>query len=125
MPSTKALVVNDGTNDITFSPDSVTGTHVQFQDLSQAVVQQRSLLHLDRPANGKASEIRRSIRINVPYAVTNADGSVAVKQLSIKVEAVSPSDTTVAQRASLRALASHALTNVDVAAVFDNPEWMW
>lgn len=124
MPSNAPIVVNDGTSDVTFSPDSASGTHVQLQDLSEPVLAKRELLHFDRPSSEK-EQVRRSIRINVPYVETDASGVEVLKMASFKGEFVSPTTAPKAVRTRVRVLAANALESTATQAAVDNPEWFW
>lgn len=123
MPNTSPITVNDGTADVVFSPDSVTGTHVLFANQSATSLEMRELLHVDRPANGNT--LRRSIRLNVPLERTNASGEVLIEQCSAKVEFVFPASSTRAERDRLIALAQNAIQNSSLTASVANPEWFW
>lgn len=123
MPNTAPIVINDGTSDVTFSPDSVSSTHAVFQDLDATVLAQRELLHYDRPASEKG-QVRRSIRLNVPY-VEVVNGVNVIKMVSFKGEMVAPSTSPSGTRTRVRKLASAALNNAISQSVFDNPEWFW
>lgn len=123
MPSAAALIINDGTANVTFSPDSVTSTHVQYQNLAVGTLALREMFHFDRPSSGK--DVRRSMRINYPIEVTLADGTKVVKQITVKVEEISPPDVPVAARTRCRVLAANGLIHADTVKVFDNPEWIW
>lgn len=123
MPSANTMSISDGTAPVAFSPDSVTSTHVQYQNLAQGVLALRELLHFDRPASGK--DVRRSMRVNTPIEVTLADGTKVVKAITYKIEEISPSDVTVAARTRCRLLAANGLIHADAVKVFDNPEWIW
>lgn len=123
MPSAAALTINDGTANVVFSPDSVTATHVQYQNLAQPSLALRELFHYDRPATSK--EVRRSMRVNCPYEITLSDGTKVIKTVTYKVEEISPPDVTSAQRLRARTLAANGLINAASVALFDNPEWVW
>lgn len=123
MPNAANLVLNDGTANVTFSPDMVTSTHVQYQNLAVGTLALREMAHFDRPASGK--DVRRSARINTPVEVTLADGTKVVKMVTVKIEEISPSDVPVAARARCRVLAANMLIHADTVKVFDNPEWVW
>lgn len=124
MPQNAPIVINDGTSDVTFSPDSSSSTHVQLQDLSEAVLAERGLLHFDRPSS-EGSQIRRSIRINIPYVETDASGVEVMKMASFKGEFVSPTTAPKSVRTRLRVMASNGLLSSAAVAAVDNPEWFW
>jgi hypothetical protein len=123
MPNAAPITVNNGTDDVTFSPDSVTGTHTVFQDLSEAALVKRALLHFDRPQ--KSNDVRRSVRVNVPFVETDASGKEVLKQVTLKVEMISPASATGAHRSACLSLGSDLLDHSFVKAVFNNPEWVW
>lgn len=124
MPQNAPIVVNDGTSDVTFSPDSSSSTHVQLQDLSEAVLAKRELLHFDRPAS-ESAQVRRSFRINVPYVETDSSGVDTIKMASFKGELVRPSTAPKSVVTRVRVLAGNVLTSAAAVASFDNPEWFW
>lgn len=124
MPNNAPIVVNDGTSDVTFSPDSSSSTHVQLQNLAEAVLARRELLHFDRPSSENGT-VRRSIRINVPYVETDASGMEIMKMISFKGELVAPTTSSKALRTRVRVLAANTLQSVTAEAVMDNPEWFW
>lgn len=124
MPNAANIVLNDGTADVTFSPDLVTGTHVQYQNLAEGTLAKRGLFHFDRPSSG--SDVRRAFRINYPVVVgTDSNGNEIVKQITFKGEMVSPKEASVAQRSKCLALAQDAAGDAGVIAIFSNPEWVW
>lgn len=123
MPAAANMIINDGTANVTFSPDSVSATHAQYQNLAVGTLALREMFHFDRPQSGK--DVRRSFRVNTPVQVTLADGTVVVKMVTVKVEEISPSDVPVAARTRCRVLAANGLIHVDTVKVFDNPEWVW
>lgn len=123
MPAAANVIINDGTANVTFSPDSVSGTHAQYQNLAVGTLALREMIHYDRPASGK--DVRRTFRVNTPVEVTLADGSKVVKQITVKIEEISPSDVPVAARTRCRVLAANGLIHADTVKVFDNPEWVW
>lgn len=122
MPSAAAIILNNGTVDVTFSPDSVTATHVVQQNLAEPVLAMRQLFHLDRPIS---KDVRRAFRINLPVEVTLASGEKVIKTVTFKGEMVSPTDVPALSRTQVRVMASNALKHAAVVAVFDNPEWVW
>lgn len=127
MPQAANLSINDGTAAVVFSPDSVTATHVAYQNLAQPVLSLREMAHLDRPAptgNG-SKDVRRSFRVNTPVELTLADGTKVMKMVTVKVEEISPVDVPVAARTRCRTLAMNGLANTDIVKVFDNPEWIF
>lgn len=124
MPNTAPITINDGTSDVVFSPDSVSSTHVQLQDLTEPVLAKRELLHFDRPASEKG-QVRRSVRINVPYVETDASGVETIKMVSFKGEVVAPSTSPKSVRTRVRELAAASLNHATAEAVIDNPEWFW
>lgn len=124
MPNAAVITVNDGQNDIAFSPDSVGATHVVFQNLSGPILNQRELLHFDRPGSESKTR-RRQLRINIPVEVERADGVTVYETVTMTVSCISPSDVKVADRARARVLAANALQDTAVVALFDNPEWVW
>lgn len=123
MPSAANMTINDGTANVVFSPDSVTSTHVQYQNLAVGTLALREMVHYDRPANSK--DVRRTFRVNTPVEVTLADGTKVVKMVTVKVEEISPSDVPAAARTRCRVLAANGLIHADTVKVFDNPEWVW
>lgn len=125
MPNVAPIVVNDGTAvDTTFSPDSVSPTHVVFQNLTEPSVQLRSLLHYDRPSNGQKQN-RRTIRINMPMERTDGNGGTYVEQETGRAEFIFPSSATVAERKALRVSLANAILAAASQDVVDNPEWFW
>jgi hypothetical protein len=124
MPNTAPIVLNNGTADVTFSPDSASSTHVRLQDLTQGVLAQRQSLHFDRPSS-ESTTVRRSIRVNLPYVVTAADGTETIEQVSFKGELVAPTTSPKAIRTQVRELGAAALNSATAEAVLDNPEWFW
>lgn len=124
MPNAQPIAIKkNGTDTVTFSPDSVSGTHVQYQDLSEDKLTLRKLFHFDRPV--RAKDVRRSLRINLPVNVTLQSGEVVTRLVSMKVELVSAADVPKVSRTEIRTLAANALVDPAVIAVFDNPEWVW
>lgn len=123
MPNAAPMTINDGAAPVTFSPDSVTATHAQYQNLAVGTLALREMVHFDRPANGK--DVRRTFRVNTPVEVTLADGTKVVKMVTVKVEEISPSDVPAAARTRCRVLAANGLIHADTVKVFDNPEWVW
>lgn len=124
MPSNAPIVINDGTSDVTFSPDSGSSTHVQLQDLTEPVLARRELLHFDRPSS-ETGTVRRSIRLNIPYVETDSSGVETLKQVSFKGEFVAPSTSPKSVRTRVRVLAANALESTAAVATVDNPEWFW
>lgn len=124
MPALVPVAINDGTSNVTFSPDSASTTHAVLQDLGEVVLAKRALLHYDRPLNEK-SQVRRSVRINVPYTETDELGKVVVKMASFKGEFVSPPTAPKAIRTKVRTLAANALIAAPTSSTVDNPEWFW
>lgn len=122
MPNTSPIIVNDGSVDVTFSPDSVTGTHVLLANQAALALNKRELLHYDRPANGNT--LRRSIRLNVPLTRVVASGDV-IEMGSFKGEFVFPPGSTVAERQRILALAISSLSAAATTATVVNPEWFW
>lgn len=123
MPAAANMIINDGAANVTFTPDMVTSTHVQYQNLAQGTLALRDMIHFDRPSSGK--DVRRSFRVNTPIEVTLADGTKVVKTVTFKCEEISPSDVPVAARARCRVLAANGIINADAVKVFDNPEWIF
>lgn len=123
MPAAQNMSISDGTAPVVFTPESISSTHVVLQNLAQPRLDLRELLHFDRPA--KAKDVRRSFRINYPIEVTLADGAKVVKMVTFKGEEISPADVPADARTRVRVMAANALTHVDTAKVFDNPEWMF
>lgn len=123
MPNANTMNINDGAVAVAFSPDSITSTHAQYQNLAQGTLALREMIHFDRPASSK--DVRRSFRVNTPVEVTLADGTKVVKQVTVKVEEISPADVPVAARTRCRVLAANGIIHADTVKVFDNPEWMW
>lgn len=124
MPALVPVAINDGIANVTFSPDSASATHAVLQDLGEAVLAKRALLHYDRPQNEK-SQVRRSVRINVPYTETDELGKTVVKMASFKGEFVSPPTAPKAVRTRVRTLAANAMTATPTSSTVDNPEWFW
>lgn len=123
MPAAANLSINDGTAAVVFTPDSITATHVQYQNLAQTNLSLRELAHFDRPSSGK--DVRRSFRVSTPVSVTLADGTVVIRTVTTKVEEISPVDVPVAARARCRVLAANGIIHADAVKVFDNPEWVF
>lgn len=124
MPNTSPLTLNDGTAEVVFSPESVTATHVLYQDLSAATLEERSLLHFDRPSGRKKNE-RRIMRINRSTTHTQADGTSVIETGTVRVEIIPNPSATATDRAALRALGASILNNTEIGKVVDNPEWFW
>lgn len=124
MPALVPVAINDGTVNVTFSPDSASTTHAVLQDLGEVVLAKRALLHYDRPLNEK-SQVRRSVRINLPYTETDELGKVVVKMASFKGEFISPPTAPKAVRTKVRTLAANAMIAAPTSSTVDNPEWFW
>lgn len=124
MPNNAPIVINDGTSDITFSPDSSSNTHVVLQNKAVGVIAQRELVHFDRSAS-ESTTIRRSIRVNVPKVYTDSQGVETTKIVSYKIEEVADRETDQAHRGRAKALAEGALASAQADAVFVDPEWFW
>lgn len=125
MPNASAITLNDGVSDIIVSPDSVSSTHVLYQDLDTAVLNERILLHFDRPAKDNGI-VRRTVRLNVPLAREDAAGNAMPPQMmSARVEFVAPVGTTVAERQRLAALIASVAASASVKPLITTPEWVW
>lgn len=123
MPNASPITLTAAGGDIILSPDSVTGTHVVYQDLTGEVLSRRALLHFDRPSAEKTT-LRRTIRLNVPLTRV-VDGVEQQKSCTARVEFIFPADSTKVERANLRNLIHSAIATAAVEAVVDNPEWVW
>lgn len=123
MPAASILNLNDGAAAVPFSPESITATHVVYQNLGQANMALRELVHYDRPA--KSNDVRRSFRTNVPVEVTLANGTKVVKWVSFKTEMVSPIDVPLATRTRARTIHGNGMAHADTVKIFDNPEWVF
>lgn len=123
MPNTAPITLVVGAASTVFSPESVTPTHVQFQNNATSEIDQRELLHFDRPPNNKTT-VRRSIRLNKPL-VREMDGKVSLLQGSGKVEFVFPLGSTILERNEIRLMLAAAITNSVTTAIVDQPEWFW
>lgn len=124
MPNTAPITINDGTSDITFSPDSASSTHVVLQNQAVSVIAERELLHFDRSAQ-EGTQVRRSIRLNMPYVETDANGAEATKFISVKMEMVAPKTSSVTNRVRAKTIAEGAFASSQADAVFTVPEWFW
>lgn len=125
MPNAATMAISDGTTTLyTLSPDSVSATHVQFQDLSEPVLEKRVLFHFDRPSNGQKQN-RRTLRINVPMERTDPAGVTYIEQGTGRAEFIYPKSATVAERKQIREALAYAILHPTSEAVVDNPEWIW
>lgn len=124
MPNAAPIVVNDGTSDVTFSPNSVSATHYELQNLAQATIGLREIMHIDRPANDGKETNRRSLRFNVPYHETVGDVTVT-KMATVKVEVICAANAPAAIRKRVRELAVSGADSSAFAAMVENPEWVW
>lgn len=122
MPNTSPIILNDGSADVTFSPDSVTGTHVLLTNQAAASLDARELLHFDRPANGNT--LRRSLRLNVPLPRNTAAG-VVMEMGTFKGEFIFPAGSTAGERERILSLAIAGLSAAATTAAVVNPEWFW
>lgn len=123
MPSTSPVVITVDAVQYTFSPESVTGTHVQFVDRVPAALDEQAILHVDRPAANKET-VRRSFRLNQPL-VRTVDNVKTVKQASAKTEFVFPTDSTEAERDLVVQKHIEALKLQYLQSVATVPEWFW
>lgn len=125
MPNAAAITLNNGTADIVLSPDSVSSTHVLFQDLEADTLNERTLMHFDRPSKENGI-VRRTVRLNVPLARQDAAGNqLPPLMMSARVEFIAPVGTTSAERATLPALIGSAVGNSAVTSLITTPEWVW
>lgn len=125
MPNASAITLNNGTDDVVVSPDSVSTTHVLYQDLDEAVINERILLHFDRPARDNGI-VRRTVRLNVPLARQDAAGNaMPPEMMSARIEYVAPRGTTVSERQVLAALIASAASNSAITSIITTPEWVW
>lgn len=124
MPSNAPIVVNDGSSDITFSPDSSSNTHVQLQNKGVGVIAERELMHFDRSAS-EAQTIRRSFRVNVPKVYTDSNGAETIKIVTYKIEMIAERDTDQAHRERAKTLAEGGFATAAADACFVVPEWFW
>lgn len=125
MPNAAPITITDGTTTFyVVSPDSVTGTHVQYQDLTEANLNLRTLLHFDRPSNGQKQN-RRTIRLNVPMERTDAGGATYIEQGTGRAEFIYPASASVSERKNIREALAYAILTAEAEAVVDNPEWVW
>lgn len=124
MPNASPITLNDGTSDVTFSPDVVSSTHVRFQDLSEGRIDLRKLVHFDRPTGTGA--IRRSVRINTPLPRSDGNGNALPPLMaSVKVEFVAPTASTLVEREAIVKLVADSLSKAAVTGIFTSPEWVW
>lgn len=125
MPNAAPITLNNGSEDVTLSPDSVSATHVLHQDLDTAVLNERILLHFDRPARDNGV-VRRTVRLNVPLARVDALGNpMAPQMMSARIEYVAPQGTTVSDRQLLAALIASAASHAAIKSLITTPEWVW
>lgn len=125
MPAAANLSINDGTAAVVFTPDSITGTHVVYQNLAVAELAKRELLHMDRPARA-GNEVRRQVRINMPIVTgTDAQGKEVIELVTFQGTMISPAKSTPAQRLRCRTLGVNAMSSAAFVAVSDNPEWVY
>lgn len=126
MPQTQQIVINDGTADVTFSPEMVSSGHVAFQNAAQPNLALRELLHFDRPANDGKETHRRVLRVNVPFQVTDpTTGLTVTKMASFKGECICPADAPASVRKRVRELGSAGLDSTQYTASVETPEWFW
>lgn len=126
MPQTAPVTINDGTADITFSPDSVSSSHVSFQNMAVASLPLRELLHFDRPSNDGKETHRRVLRVNVPYQVTDpATGLTVTRMATFKGETIVPVDAPSSVRKRVRELGSAGVDSAQYTASVESPEWFW
>lgn len=123
MPSAATISLVTADETIVFTPESITGTHVLFQNNAVADLAKRELLHFDRPADEKTT-VRRSVRVNIPL-VRTVGGVEVLSQASVKVEFVAPRDSTTAERKRLRLIIEKAVANAATLAIVDVPEWFY
>lgn len=123
MPSTSPITLVVDAVDTVFSPESVTSTHVQFQNNAVSEIDRREILHYDRPPGNKAT-VRRSVRLNKPL-VRELDGKVSLMQGSGKAEFVFPVGSTLNERKQIRELLAAAILDGASESVIDQPEWFW
>lgn len=123
MPAANIITINDGSANVAFTPESISTTHVLYQNLGQANAALRELVHYDRPA--KSADVRRSFRTNMPVEVTLADGTKVVKWITFKTEMVSPLDVPVTSRNRARVIHANGMIHADTVKIFDNPEWVY
>lgn len=122
MPNAAPIALTIGEETLTFTPDSVTGTHVLFQNSAQGALNKRELLHFDRAVGSKT--IRRTQRVNVPLTRT-VDGVETMKMGTVKIEYVLPEDSTQAERERLVGIVQALAGNSVAASVIVVPEWFF
>lgn len=122
MPNAAQIVLTVGSETLTFTPDSVTGTHVLFQNAAQGALNKRELLHFDRAVGSKT--IRRTQRVNVPL-VRTVDGAEVMKMGTVKIEYVLPDDSTQAERERLIGIVKALAGDATASSVVAVPEWFY
>lgn len=126
MPQTAPVVINDGTADVTFSPEMVSSSHVAFQNVAQGNLALRELLHFDRPATDGKETHRRVLRVNVPYTITDPSTGLSVtKMASFKGECIIPISAPASVRKRVRELGSAGVGSAQYTAAVETPEWFW
>lgn len=124
MPNASPITLQIDDQSIIMSPDSVGSTHVRFQHLDEPKMQERKLLHFDRPASG--GTIRRSVRTSVPLPREDNNGNaLPPKLITIKSEFIATMDSSTEEREAAYKMHLSALEQADVKVLFVNPEWVW
>lgn len=124
MPNLAPFNVNNGTVDVSYRPDSVTGTNVLFyEDDETKQLAELGKVNYDRPAKGDT--LRRTCRINVPHKINEGTSEEQTIWLTGRIEYVIDKRATKAMRDDLIARVTSLSSASATVATISTPEWFW
>lgn len=127
MADNAVIVLNDGTNNHTMSPNGIDGPLARYQNLAETMLAGRETLVMGFKYGKAVRETSATLRL--PCVVSTTVDGVVRKQVENfgqgQVKLLIPPTWTAAQTAVLRVLTAQAALSAAYAALADQDEFVW
>lgn len=128
MPQNAPMVLTVGGTTVTFDPIGIDSNNVasfRNRQPAQFVLQPTITVAIDEPRAGGRDTTKGALKLTSPRSEVSATGAEVIKNDLIKVEMVTGSKATKAEREALLDTFIASLSDANVRAVLVNPEHYW
>lgn len=128
MPQNAPLVLTIGGTEVTYSPVGIDSNNVasfRNRSASQLALQPTFTVGLDEPRAGGRDTTKGALKLTKPRSEVSASGTEVIKNDLIKLEMVTGSKATTADRQVLLDTFIAAMLDAKNQAVLVNPEHFW